>query len=212
MQQMLDDIQAEVEYTARMIGRHRLSERVMDAIRNVPRHAFVPDSKQADAYDNRPLPIGHGQTISQPYIVAVMTDLLEPRPHHRILEIGCGSGYQAAILSLLVKQVISLEIIPSLADSARHRLERLGYLNIEVIDADGHFGWQIQAPYDGIIVTAAPEKIPQPLIDQLAPGGHLIIPVGTYHLTQQLLDIYKSKDDSIITKALLPVSFVPLTR
>lgn len=211
MQQMLDDIAAEVEYTAKAIGRSRLSERVMNAIRNVPRHSFVPDSEQADAYENRPLPIGYGQTISQPYIVAVMTELLEPRPHHRILEIGCGSGYQAAVLSLLVKKIISLEIIPSLAGSARQRLSQLGYSNVEVINADGHFGCKSYAPYDGIIVTAAPENVPQSLIDQLTPTGHLVIPVGVHHLTQQLLDIQKATDGSLTSQALLPVSFVPFT-
>ena len=211
MQQMLDDINAEVEYTAKMIGRHRLSERVMAVMQKVPRHAFVPDSQQGEAYENRPLPIGYGQTISQPYIVALMADLLETRPHHRILEVGCGSGYQASVLSLLVKQVISLEIISSLADSARQRLSRLGYLNVEVINADGHLGWKRQAPYDGIIVTAAPEEVPPALIEQLVPNGHLIIPVGVHHLTQQLLDIQKSGDGTIISQALLPVSFVPLT-
>ena len=211
MQQMIDDIEVEVVYTAKMIGRHSLSERVMEAMRQVPRHVFVDPSQLDEAYDNCPLPIGYGQTISQPYMVAVMTDLLEPRPHHRILEIGCGSGYQAAVLSLLVKQVISLEIIAPLADSARRLLARLGYHNVEVIEADGHFGWESQAPYDGIIVTAAPEEIPPPLIDQLIPGGHLIIPVGALYMAQQLLDIHKAADGSVITKELLPVSFVPLT-
>ncbi|MEH6825620.1 MAG: protein-L-isoaspartate(D-aspartate) O-methyltransferase [Motiliproteus sp.] len=211
MQQMIADIEAEVDFTAKMIGRHRLSDRVMAAMRQVPRHVFVADSLLDDAYDNRPLPIGYGQTISQPYMVAVMTDLLEPGPNQRILEIGCGSGYQAAVLSLLVARVISLEIIASLADSARQRLARLGYPNVEVIEADGSLGWQRQAPYDGIIVTAAPDAVPQPLIDQLAPNGHLIIPVGAHPLSQQLLDIYKAADGSVIRKALLPVRFVPLT-
>lgn len=211
MRQMLEDIAAEVEYTAKMIGRHRLCDSVMGAMRKVPRHAFVPEALQDEAYTNRPLPIGYGQTISQPYMVALMTDLLEPRSQHRILEIGCGSGYQAAVLSLLVTQVISLEIIPGLAESARRRLSRLGYANVEVINADGYLGWKSQAPYDGIIVTAAPEKVPQPLIDQLAPNAHLIIPVGSHPLTQQLLDIQKTKDAQVITRALLPVSFVPLT-
>ncbi len=211
MQQMIDDIEAEVSYTAKMIGRHHLCEPVMDAMRRVPRHAFVDDAQLNDAYDNRPLPIGYGQTISQPYMVAVMTDLLQPRPHHRMLEVGCGSGYQAAVLSLLVEQVISLEIIAPLAVSARQRLARLGYSNVEVIEADGYQGWSCQAPYDGIIVTAAPETVPQPLIDQLAPNGHLIIPVGPHLLSQQLFDIHKMADGSVIRQALLPVCFVPLT-
>lgn len=211
MQQMIDDIEAEVEYTAKSIGRQRLSDRVLDAMRNVPRHAFVANDQQEEAYANRPLPIGYGQTISQPYMVALMTDLLDPRPHHRILEIGCGSGYQAAVLALLVTQVISLEIIAPLADSARLRLARLGYPNVAVIEADGHLGWEPQAPYDGIIVTAAPEEVPQPLIEQLAPNGHLIIPVGARAMPQQLLDIHRADDGSVITRTLLPVSFVPLT-
>ncbi|MEH6625395.1 MAG: protein-L-isoaspartate(D-aspartate) O-methyltransferase [Motiliproteus sp.] len=211
MQQMIDDIEAEVDYTAEMIGRQRLSKRVIEAMRQVPRHAFVDSSQQEQAYENRPLPIGHGQTISQPYMVAVMTDLLETQPHHQVLEIGCGSGYQAAILSQLVEQVISLEIIPSLAKSARERLTRLGYNNVQVIEADGHAGWDSQAPYDGIIVTAAPEQIPPLLIDQLVAGGHLIIPVGRHFMGQQLLDIHKTEDGSVTSKTLLAVSFVPLT-
>lgn len=210
-QQMLDDINAEVEFTARLIGRNRLSDSVMDAMRRVPRHAFVPRSQRGEAYANRPLQIGYGQTISQPYMVALMSDLLKPRPEHSVLEIGCGSGYQAAVLSLLVKRVISLEIIPGLAKSARQRLLRLGYANVEVIEADGHLGWQAQAPYDGIIVTAAPRVIPDALIDQLAPGAHLIIPAGERLLSQQLFDFYKQSDGSVIRKTLLPVSFVPLT-
>ncbi|WP_432474563.1 protein-L-isoaspartate(D-aspartate) O-methyltransferase [Amphritea sp. HPY] len=211
MRQMIEDIELEVRYTAEMIGRHTLSDSVIDAMRRVPRHVFVDPALLDQAYDNNPLPIGYGQTISQPYMVAVMTDLLEPQSHQKVLEVGCGSGYQAAVLSLLVKQVISLEIISPLADSARRLLKEQGYHNVQVIQADGHFGWADQAPYDGIIVTAAPEEIPQPLIDQLAPGGHLIIPVGFHGIGQQLLDIYKAKDGSVSTKKRLPVRFVPLT-
>jgi len=208
---MIEEIEMEVSYTANMIGRHALSDRVIDAMRQVPRHLFVDPGLLDEAYDNNPLPIGYGQTISQPYMVAVMTDLLEPQPHHRILEVGCGSGYQASVLSLLVKQVISLEIISPRADSARRLLKEQGYHNVQVIQADGHFGWADGAPYDGIIVTAAPKETPQPLIDQLAPGGHLIIPVGFPGIGQQLLDIHKAEDGSISTKSRLPVRFVPLT-
>lgn len=210
IQKMIAEIEAEVGYTVGMTGRAELSEQVREAMSQVARHMFVDPELMDEAYDNYPLPIGYDQTISQPYMVAIMTDLLEPKPHHRVLEIGCGSGYQAAILSLLVKQVISLEIVGPLAQSARERLARLGYHNVEVIEADGQFGWEQQAPYDGIIVTAAPEEIPQPLIDQLAPGGHLIIPVGARYMAQELLDIHKVTENEVITKGVLGVSFVPL--
>ncbi|GGK56294.1 protein-L-isoaspartate(D-aspartate) O-methyltransferase [Amphritea balenae] len=211
MRQMIEDIETEVRYTADMIGRHRLSDRVIDAMRRVPRHLFVDPGLLDEAYDNNPLPIGYGQTISQPYMVAVMTDLLELQPHQKILEVGFGSGYQAAVLSLLVKQVISLEIISPLADRAHRLLKQQGYHNVQVIQADGHFGWADEAPYDGIIVTAAPEEIPQPLIDQLAPESHLIIPVGFQGIGQQLMDVHKAKDGSINTRSRLGVRFVPLT-
>ena len=157
---MLLEIEREVDYTRSMIGRSRLDERVMQAMKEVPRHAFVPSAAQDQAYYNGPLPIGHGQTISQPYIVALMTDLLEPRADHRILEVGTGSGYQAAVLSRLVAQVFTLEVIASLSQQARQRFDTLNYTNIRCRVGDGNAGWPEEAPFDGIIVTAAAPTIP----------------------------------------------------
>ena len=211
MQRMLDTITAEVAYTAPMTGRAALAPRVMAAMARVPRHAFVDPDQRDQAYANHPLPIGHGQTISQPYMVALMTDLLDPRPHQRVLEVGCGSGYQAAILAQLVARVVSLEIIPALAASARARLARLGYRNIAVECADGSRGWPPEAPYHGILVAAAAPEIPPALIEQLAPGGHLIIPLGAPWHGQQLIDLHKDHHGDLTQRALLAVSFVPLT-
>jgi len=181
---------------------------VLAAMRKVPRHKFVPKYLQHAAYTDQPLPIGEGQTISQPYIVAFMTQALEPTPEMRVLEIGTGSGYQAAVLAEIVKEVYSVEIICSLAKSAEQRLKNLGYKNIWVKCADGYRGWEEHAPYDGIIVTAAPDHIPQPLIDQLAVGGRLVIPVGDFY--QELVLVTKTKT-GLEKKNLLPVRFVPLT-
>jgi protein-L-isoaspartate(D-aspartate) O-methyltransferase len=208
---MMQDIEREVDFTARLIGKHALDPRVMEAMKKVPRHEFVPDDAQAYAYENGPLPIGHGQTISQPYIVALMTDLLNPEPEHVVLEVGTGSGYQAAILSLLVKHVYSTEIVEPLATAARERLQRLGYTNVEVSTADGYHGWVEHAPYDGIVVTAAAAAIPDPLVEQLKPGGRLVIPVGLPYSYQELMLVEKSEDNAIHTKNILGVAFVPLT-
>ena len=183
-------------------------ERVLEAMRRVPRHKFVPEELEQFAYADEPLPIGYNQTISQPYIVALMTELLELRSSSRVLEIGTGSGYQAAILAEICDSVSSIEIICALADEADSTLKALGYKNIEVKCGDGYRGWPEKAPFDGIIVTAAPDEIPQPLIDQLAEGGRLVIPVGTYH--QDLKLIRKVKGE-IKEMNVIPVRFVPMT-
>jgi protein-L-isoaspartate(D-aspartate) O-methyltransferase len=208
---LLDDIRYEVSETREFTGRPALSARVLDALRRVPRHAFVGDSLQDRAYVNHPLPIGYGQTISQPYIVALMTDLIRPSDDAVVLEIGTGSGYQAAVLAELVRQVYSLEIIDELAVTARARLLRLGYSNVEVRTGDGRLGWPEHAPYDAIVVTAAPTAIPPPLIDQLKPGGALVIPVGERIFGQELLLVGKDESGRIDRKRILPVAFVPLT-
>jgi protein-L-isoaspartate(D-aspartate) O-methyltransferase len=211
VERMMQDIEREVEYTAGLIGKRALDPRVMDAMKQVPRHEFVPVGDQAYAYENGPLPIGYGQTISQPYIVALMTDLLGPEPGHVILEVGTGSGYQAAILSLLVQQVYSTEIVEPLATAARKRLQRLGYANVAVRVADGYHGWVEHAPFDGIVVTAAAPAIPEPLVEQLKPGGRLVIPVGLPYNYQELMLVEKSADNEVHTQAVLGVAFVPLT-
>jgi protein-L-isoaspartate(D-aspartate) O-methyltransferase len=183
----------------------------MQVMGQVPRHAFVPPEQQANAYENRPLPIGHGQTISQPYIVALMTDLLKPRAGDKVLEIGTGSGYQAAVLAGLVRQVDTIEIIQELAGSAKERLQQQGYDNVTVRRADGYYGWPERAPYDGIVVTAAAGQIPPPLVRQLKPGGRMVIPVGSRFMVQQMVLVNKAADGTITTKQLMPVMFVPLT-
>lgn len=208
---LIAEIEADVRDTAEYLGRATLDKRVLAVLRTVPRHAFVPAWERRFAYDNRPLPIGYGQTISQPYIVAIMTDLLDPQPNDRVLEVGTGSGYQAAVLAELVDRVYSIEIIEPLAASATRRLAELGYDNVTVRHGDGYYGWKEHAPFDAIVVTAATGHVPPPLIAQLKPGGRMIIPVGSRFLTQQLVLITKQADGSIITRQLLPVMFVPLT-
>ncbi|MEJ2344458.1 MAG: protein-L-isoaspartate(D-aspartate) O-methyltransferase [Gammaproteobacteria bacterium] len=207
----MQEIDAEVRYTRRMTGRGALTAQVLAAVREVPRDEFVPSNLAERAYDNRPLPIGDGQTISQPYMVALMTDLLEPQPDHVVLEVGTGSGYQAAVLSRLVQQVYSMEIIPTLAEQARTRLHQLGYDNVSVRVGDGYQGWPEHAPYDSIIVTAAAPHVPPPLINQLKPGGRLVVPVGPSHYGQQLMLLTKAEDGSNETRVVIPVAFVPLT-
>jgi len=186
--------------------------RVLDSMRKTPRHRFVPADLIAHAYDDRPLPIGYGQTISQPYIVAKMTELLEPKEEHRVLEIGTGSGYQSAVLSPLVAQVYSIEIIEPLGTAARRRLETLGYKNIEVRVGDGYFGWPEKRPFDSIIVTAAANHIPPPLVEQLKSGGRMVIPVGNPFQTQMLMLVTKGTKGphDIQVRSLMPVGFVPL--
>jgi protein-L-isoaspartate(D-aspartate) O-methyltransferase len=243
------EIQEDVIRTSAYIGRRSFDERVMAAIGQVPRHLFVPPEMVSSAYENRPLPIGHGQTrplpighgqtISQPYIVALMTDLLDPETQDRVLEIGTGSGYQAAVLSGLVAEVKTLEIIEPLGRQAAHRLEALGYDNIEARIGDGYYGWTADAQaleteahenengevekaeaekgeaeaeaFDGIIVTAAASHIPPPLVRQLKPGGIMVIPVGSRFQVQQLTLIEKSLEGKVVTRQVLPVRFVPLT-
>jgi len=183
--------------------------RVLDVMKRVPRHRFVPPHLLEFAYMDHPLPIGDDQTISQPYIVAMMTELLETEPEHRILEIGTGSGYQAAVLAELVREVYTIEIIPRLAETAAEKLRAVGYENVFVRQGDGYLGWPEAAPFDGIIVTAAPDEVPQPLIEQLAVGGRLVIPVGD--LPFQHLDLITKTKDGIERKRVLPVRFVPMT-
>ena len=208
---LLEEIREEVGATRHLTGCPRLDDRVVDALRQVPRHAFVPDELQPRAYANHPLPIGHGQTISQPYIVALMTELIRPRPDDVVLEIGTGSGYQAAVLSRLVKQVYSMEIVAALARDARTRLQGLGYDNIEVRTGNGRLGWPEHAPYDAILVAAAASRIPSALIEQLKPGGTLVIPVGNPQEAQDLWVLGKNASGLVKKKRVLPVAFVPLT-
>ncbi len=211
LSRMIHEIELTVRQTSQYIGRNALSPRVMDAVRRTPREEFVPPEARRDAFYNGPLPIGHGQTISQPYIVALMTDLLEPQPDGVILEIGTGSGYQAAVLSLVVKQVYTVEIIEELAQEAENRLRRLGYSNVETRTGDGYHGWPEHSPYDGIIVTAAAPYIPGPLIEQLKTGGKLVIPIGLPFQHQELMVVEKKEGGDFETRSVLAVAFVPLT-
>jgi protein-L-isoaspartate(D-aspartate) O-methyltransferase len=210
IKRMLADIEREVAYTSSLIGKSQLDPRVMAAMGKVSREAFVPADLKYLAYDNGPLPIGHGQTISQPYIVALMTDLLQPEAEHVVLEVGTGSGYQAAILSLLVKRVFTMERVAALGEASRVRLQSLGYSNIEYCTGNGYEGWPAHAPYDGIIVTAAASHIPPALVEQLKPGGRLVIPVGLPHLPQELLLVEKDGAGETHTRDILGVAFVPL--
>lgn len=210
-ERMIEAIQATVTETRRETGRARLSPDVMAAMRAVPRHEFVPEKLHEVAYANRPLPVGHGQTISQPYIVALMTDLLEVNADSVVFEIGTGSGYQAAVLAELVRRVYTTEIVEPLAVSARERLARLGYENVETRFADGYYGWPEKGPFDGIIVTAAVNHIPPPLVEQLRPGGKLVIPVGERFAVQHLLLVEKLEGERVTVRQILPVRFVPLT-
>jgi protein-L-isoaspartate(D-aspartate) O-methyltransferase len=191
-------------------GLAAMSPQVRAALAKVERHRFVPAGVVASAYRNQPLPIGSGQTISQPYIVALSTDLVQPRPGQRALEIGTGSGYQAAILAEIVAQVYTIEILAPLGNAAAARLKALGYANVEVRIGDGYAGWPERAPFDAIVVTAAAPRVPQALVDQLKPGGRMVIPVGESLATQELLVITKGADGSIQSRSVLPVRFVPL--
>jgi len=210
-QAMIEEVAAEAAATADYTGRSAFDARVMMAMADVPRHEFVPPTEETYAYVNNALPIGHGQTISQPYIVALMTDLLKPRPDHVVLEIGTGSGYQAAVLACLVRQVYSIEVIPELAAQAEKTLLRLGYRNVAVRAGDGNAGWPEHAPYDGIIVTAAAPRIPQALLAQLGKGGRMVVPVGKSG-SQELILVEKSAEDAVSERSILPVAFVPLVK
>jgi protein-L-isoaspartate(D-aspartate) O-methyltransferase len=192
-----------------LMARGISEQRVLDALAKVPREEFVPPESRAASYEDGPLPIGSGQTISQPYIVAFMTEQLRPKPSDRVLEVGTGSGYQAAILAELVSEVYSIEIVEPLAKNAEATLQRLGYKNVQVKIGDGYKGWPEAAPFDAIIVTCAPDKVPQPLVDQLKDDGRMVIPVGD-RLAQQLY-LLEKKNGQLKQSATLPVRFVPMT-
>lgn len=208
---MVEEIADDARFTAPMTGRRGFKSAVMDVMNRVPRHEFVEPKLAKSAYENRPLPIGHGQTISQPYIVALMTDILDVEANDVVLEVGTGSGYQAAVLAELVREVYTIEIIPPLHASATGRLKRLGYDNVFTRVGDGYYGWPDKAPFDAIIVTAAASQVPPPLIDQLKRGGKMVIPVGGLFFTQQLMVVEKKADGAITNRQILPVAFVPLT-
>ena len=205
---------SEAERRARMVetqivARGVRDARVLAAMKQVPRHLFVDPKERAQAYEDHPLPIAGNQTISQPYIVALMTELADLTPAEKVLEIGTGSGYQSAVLSRLAGEVYSIEIVPELARESARRLRDLGYGNVTVKEGDGFRGWPEHAPFDAILVTAAPDRIPQPLLDQLAPGGRMVIPVGTFF--QELKVLTKDRNGKITEKDILPVRFVPMT-
>ena len=208
---LMQEIAALARETAGDTGRPAFDPRVMSALATVPRHRFVPASEVPAAYRNRPLPIGHGQTISQPYIVALMTDLTRVKPNDVVLEIGTGSGYQAAILAELGATVCTIEIIEPLAREAAERLRALGYSRVRTRIGDGYYGWEDCGPFDAIIVTAAASHVPTSLVRQLKPGGRIVIPVGAPFLAQHLMVIDKRADGAIQTRQILPVAFVPLT-
>ena len=206
-----DWVEERMEMVDRQIRSRGISDQqVLDAMERVPRHEFVPDQYRSQAYADHPLPIGHGQTISQPYIVALMSELLQLEKDDRVLEIGTGSGYQAAILAEMIQDVYTVEIIEALATQARDRLASLGYENVHVLQADGYFGWPEHAPFDAIIVTAAPDHIPQPLVQQLADGARMVIPVGPPGGYQTLWEITKVGEE-ITKRNVTGVLFVPLT-
>lgn len=208
VEEVVADVAAEISYS----GGSALSPSVVAAMQKVKRHLFVPPSQTVNAYLNRPLPIGYGQTISQPLIVAMMTDLMQLKKNDKVLEIGTGSGYQAAILAEIVKSVYSIEIIHPLGKQAAKRLKLLGYKNIEVKLGDGYYGWPEEALFDAIIVTAAASHVPPPLLKQLKPGGKMLIPLGMHFMAQYLMLVEKQMNGSVTSKQILPVRFVPFTR
>jgi protein-L-isoaspartate(D-aspartate) O-methyltransferase len=208
---MLEVVQ-ELAQGTDVLENRELEPSVLETMRAVPRHEFVPEHVRDEAYDDRPLPIGYGQTISQPFIVALMTDLLNVDEDDVVLEIGTGSGYQAALLSPLAGRVYTIEIVPELGRRAAKLLDRLGYDNIQTRVGDGYYGWPEAGPFDAIVVTAAAGQIPPSLIAQLEPGGRMVIPIGSAFFQQQLMVVEKKTDGSISTRQLLPVRFVPLAR
>jgi protein-L-isoaspartate(D-aspartate) O-methyltransferase len=209
---MVLTIERHVRDTRLETGRGALAPRVLEAMRKVPRHRFVPDSQRASAYRDSPLPIGHGQTISQPFIVALMTDLIDPEPGHVVLEVGSGCGYQAAVLAELVKEVWGIEIIVPLALRAQRTLQVLGYANATVRAGDGYAGWPEHAPFDGIVVTAAGSDVPEPLKQQLKIGGRMVLPVELSSGMQELLVVQRESEKDFTTRSVLAVRFVPLVR
>jgi len=208
---MVEEVSADAAGTSTYSGKAALSPNVIAAMEKVERHRFVPAALAALAYLNRPLPIGYGQTISQPFVVALMTDLMRVGEGDRVLEIGTGSGYQAAVLAELAGSVYSIEIIEPLGKQADKRLKALGYGNVETRVGDGYYGWPEAAPFDAIMVTAAASHVPPPLIKQLKPGGRMVIPLGTQFMTQYLMLVEKRMDGSVTSRQILPVRFVPLT-
>ncbi len=208
---MLDTIRAESAFTGLYRDQETLDPAVMSAMGRVWRHRLVPEEQREYAYENRPLPIGYGQTISQPYIVALMTGLLQLQAGDKVLELGTGSGYQAAVLAELADRVHTIEVVKPLGERARADLQELGYRNIQVRIGDGYYGWPEEAPFDAIVVTAAASHVPPPLLRQLKPGGRMVIPVGSAFQVQQLVLVEKAEDGSIRTTQVLPVRFVPLT-
>jgi protein-L-isoaspartate(D-aspartate) O-methyltransferase len=209
---MIQTIEAHARTATDTLERDHIDPKVLAVMAEVPRHEFVSDWYGDEAYDDRPLPIGHGQTISQPFIVALMTDLLRVGPDDVVLEVGTGSGYQAAVLAHLVRDVHTIEIVPELAADAEQRLDRLGYANVHAYTGDGYYGVPEPAPYDAIIVTAAAHQVPPPLIYQLKHGGRMVIPVGGGFALQHLMLVEKGADGRVRTRQTLPVRFVPLTR
>ena len=209
---LMRELEQDAKDTAFWTGRKRFSETTMNAMADVPRHEFVREQDEVVAYVNRPQPIGHGQTISQPYIVALMTDMLDLEGTEKVLEIGTGSGYQAAVLSLVSARVHTIEIVEPLGLQATERLKRLGYDNVHVRIGDGYKGWPEEAPFDAIMVTAAPEEIPQELVRQLRPGGRMIVPIGRAHDRQTLTLVVKSPDGRVTVETVLPVAFVPMVK
>ena len=209
--QLVEQIKSNVQISSDFLKKDQLDDRVLEAISKVPRQEFVPEKQRRWAYKNRPLPIGYGQTISQPAVVAIMTDLLQLKQTDRVLEIGTGSGYQAAVLAELVDKVYSIEIVPELAERAAGDLKRTAYDNVILRHGDGYYGWKDAAPFDAVIVTAAASHIPPPLIKQLKPGGRMIIPVGGRFMVQHLILVTKDEAGKVITRQILPVKFVPLT-
>lgn len=207
---LLERVVAETRETGGSTGLYELSRRVLQAMTAVPRHCFVPPEQRDWAYADMPLPIGRGQTISQPFIVALMTELLAPGPEDVVLEVGTGSGYQTAVLASLARQVYSLERIPELAGAAARRLRELGFVNAEVRAGDGCLGWEERAPFEGVMVTAAAADVPEALVRQLKPGGRLVIPVGPPHRTQDLQVLDKDEQGRVRSRSVLPVVFVPL--
>jgi protein-L-isoaspartate(D-aspartate) O-methyltransferase len=211
--QETDDFQQKREKMVRLQIKNRgvRNPLVLQAMAAVNRHLFVPPALAGEAYEDRPLPIGSGQTISQPYMVAYMTEVIRPTPAARVLEVGTGSGYQTAVLAEIIRQVYSIEIVPELGREAAKRLQHLGYRNVQVKIGDGYHGWKEQAPFDAIVVTAAAEYIPQPLVAQLKEGGRMVIPIGKQYMPQKLM-LVEIKKGKVLTRNLMPVAFVPFTR